>query len=474
MTSGWRYRIGSITGTFVLVVAAVAVANHPVAERIFQVLPVVGHLPLDRAQGWEFAFETGVAALVVLGALIPLYKPQPRRILDTGMLVAKRTLVALLALATIGYFDYTYRLPRATLLITGTLLLVVLPVWFVAIRSRPTGGDSGRTVIVGDDPREIDRVLSVIDVPVLGYVSPNTPYTVNEGPERVAATDGAGRGLSGQSPLLDSLGGLSRLDDIFVEYDVDTAVFAFTQTDREEFFGALATCHEYGVAAKIHREQADTVLIGDDPGSDLVDIAVEPWDWQDRALKRAFDIAFAGTGLLFAFPLLAVIAVGIKLDSPGPMLYSQERTAEFGGTFEVYKFRSMVPEGETVNPGTDVKRVTSIGRVLRKTHLDEIPQLWSILIGDMSVVGPRAVWTDEEYLLEEDVDAWRQRWFVRPGLTGLAQVNGASSEDPQQKLRYDVEYIQRQSFWFDLKIVIRQIWKVGGDVVETVTGNEDG
>jgi lipopolysaccharide/colanic/teichoic acid biosynthesis glycosyltransferase len=453
-----------------LIVGAVAIANHPIVEALFQHVPVLSRLPLDRAQGMEFVFEAGLTVLVVLGALVPLYKPQPRRILDTWMLVGKRTTVALFALATIGYFDYTYRLPRATLVVAGMVLLVALPLWFVTIRSRPLNGEAGRTIIIGDDPNEIDRVLDAVEMSVYGYVSPSTSYTVDEPATnaKAAATDGSGISARVPAETLDCLGGLSRLDDILVEYDIDTAVFAFGETDREEFFGALATCHEFGVEAKIHREKADTVLVDDDPGSELVDIAVEPWDWQDRAVKRVFDLAFAGGGLLLALPLLLVIAIAIKVDSPGPIFYSQERTAEFGGTFEVYKFRSMVPESEEAEPGTSDDRVTRVGWFLRKTHLDELPQLWSILVGDMSVVGPRAVWTDEEYLLEEDVDAWRQRWFVRPGLTGLAQINGASSEDPRQKLRYDVEYIQKQSFWFDLRIVIRQVWQVLVDVLETI------
>ena len=470
MTSGWRYRVAAVGGAVALIVGAVAIANHPIVEALFQHVPVLSRLPLDRAQGMEFVFEAGLTVLVVLGALVPLYKPQPRRILDTWMLVGKRTTVALFALATIGYFDYTYRLPRATLVVAGLLLLVALPLWFVTIRSRPLNGEAGRTIIIGDDPNEIDRVLDAVEMSVYGYVSPSTSYTVDEPATnaKAAATDGSGISARVPAETLDCLGGLSRLDDILVEYDIDTAVFAFGETDREEFFGALATCHEFGVEAKIHREKADTVLVDDDPGSELVDIAVEPWDWQDRAVKRVFDLAFAGGGLLLALPLLLVIAIAIKVDSPGPIFYSQERTAEFGGTFEVYKFRSMVPESEEAEPGTSDDRVTRVGWFLRKTHLDELPQLWSILVGDMSVVGPRAVWTDEEYLLEEDVDAWRQRWFVRPGLTGLAQINGASSEDPRQKLRYDVEYIQKQSFWFDLRIVIRQVWQVLVDVLETI------
>jgi lipopolysaccharide/colanic/teichoic acid biosynthesis glycosyltransferase len=476
MTSGWRYRAGSVTGVAVIAVAAVAIANHPAIETAFRWVPVIGHLPLDRATGREFVFEAGIATFVVLLLLLPLYKPQPRRILDIGMVALRRMFVALLALATIGYFDYTYRLPRATLLIAGAILLVAIPAWFVAIRGRPSTLEDGRTVIVADNSREIDRVLAVLDIPVFGYVSLPTPHLSggSGGGRRAQVTDGAGAvGVSSkQAADVEYLGGLSRLEGILVEHDIDTAVFAFSETDREEFFGALATCHEYGVAAKIHREKADTVLVDDDPGSDIVDIVVEPWDWQDRVLKRAFDLGFAGFGLLVSLPLLAVISVMIKLDSPGPVFYSQERTAEFGGTFDIYKFRSMVPESEDVEPGTTEDRVTRVGRFLRQTHLDEIPQLWSILIGDMSVVGPRAVWTDEEHLLEEDLEAWRQRWFVRPGLTGLAQINGASSEDPRRKLRYDIEYIQQQSFWFDLKIVIRQVWQVVIDVVETVAQEE--
>ncbi len=119
-----------------------------------------------------------------------------------------------------------------------------------------------------------------------------------------------------------------------------------------------------------------------------------------------------------------------------------------------------------MTPAADAEndRITRVGRLLRRTHLDELPQLWSILIGEMSVVGPRAAWTEEEVLLEADAPSWRKRWFVKPGLTGLAQVNGAKSTNPNEKLRYDLEYIRRQSFWFDVKIVIRQLWTVLTDL----------
>jgi len=137
-------------------------------------------------------------------------------------------------------------------------------------------------------------------------------------------------------------------------------------------------------------------------GSDeLLDVELEPWDTFDHMAKRAFDIAFASVGLLIAAPLLFVIALAIKLDDGGSILYSQERTATFGDTFQIFKFRSMVENVEDADPVDDEENpyITRVGGVLRTTHLDEIPQLWSILKGDMSVVGPRAVWVDEEFEL---------------------------------------------------------------------------
>jgi lipopolysaccharide/colanic/teichoic acid biosynthesis glycosyltransferase len=162
-------------------------------------------------------------------------------------------------------------------------------------------------------------------------------------------------------------------------------------------------------------------------------------------------------------PLLAVVALAITLDSEGPIFYKQERTALFGDTFHVYKFRTMLPESESASPGADEDRITRLGRLLRRTHIDEIPQLWAILRGQMSVVGPRAAWTEEETLLLEETRTWQKRWFVKPGLTGLAQINDVSSETPAAKLECDLTYIRKQSLRFDAKIIVRQLWQVATD-----------
>jgi len=474
MNGHWRYRVASVLGTAVLSFLAVIVVNGPLVQTLLDVVPVIRTLATAPATGSELLFEASTTTAVVVAAMVPLYKPRPRRILDTWMAAARRTTLAFLSLATIGYFDYTYRLPRATLLVSGGLLLVVLPLWFVAIRRRPAGTGE-RTIIIGDDPETIRDILAAVDGAVIGYVSPPTAYATGDQPTAVRPRETDGGTVTDEIGELSYLGGLSRLGEILVDYDVDTAVLAFDRPDRAEFFGALDTCYEHGVAAKVHRDHADVVLTEGTAGGELVDVDLEPWDWQDHLVKRLFDLAFAATGLLVLSPAIAVVAVAIKLEDGGPIFYSQDRTATFGDTFTVYKFRSMVPEGESVEPTDDDTndRITRVGRFLRQTHLDEIPQLWSILIGDMSVVGPRAVWTEEEeQYLETAVDAWRKRWFVKPGLTGLAQIHQASSVEPIEKLRYDLQYIREQSFWFDVQIVVRQIWNVLTDAAQTLTGSD--
>jgi len=468
MTGGWRYRIASVVGTFTLAVAAVVVAYHPIVQAGVESLPVLGSLPLETASGRELVTEAVVAASVVTVSLWPLLKPRPRRILDTASIAVQRTVLATVTLAAIGYFDYTYQLPRATLIVSMALLVCLLPGWFVAIRRQPRE-DGGRVLMVGDDRTTMEDIVASVDATLVGYISP--PDTAR----RLALESSASpTGLPDGGAELDTLpqlGGLSQLREVLVTHDIDTVILAFEEPDRAEFFGALDTCYDHGVQAKVHRRHADSVLTAGHGGGEIVDVDLEPWDLQDRVLKRLFDVVFAGAGLLVLSPVMLVIAVAIKLEDGGSIFYTQERTAALGDTFDVYKFRSMRPTtSDDSRPTSDNSndRITRVGGFIRRTHLDELPQLFAIFRGEMSVVGPRAVWTDEESHIESDTTDWRKRWFVKPGLTGLAQVNGASSLDPDVKLRYDVEYIRRQSFWFDLKLVVRQLWDVATDIARTV------
>jgi lipopolysaccharide/colanic/teichoic acid biosynthesis glycosyltransferase len=483
MLSGWRFRLISGAGTVALAAGSVAVANHPVVQRLAVSVPVIGRLPATTLSNGDLSLALATTVAVVLAAFVPLFKPRPRRVLDTILSVERRVFLAAVALAAVGYFDYTYRLPRTTLVFATVALGVTLPVWFVAVR-RPPQVDPERAVVVGDDPATIEDVIRETDVPVEGYVAPSRltprdparPATDGGAVVRTADRDDRRTAESpSSSPIEDvpCLGGLSRLDDIFVKHDVDAAILAFAYPGRGEFFGTLDSCFDVGVQAMVHERHADAVLTTGVGRDDFVGIDLEPWDLQDRILKRLFDVAFASVAMLALSPLLFVIAAAIKLDSPGPVLYSQERTAEFGNTFTIHKFRSMVSDAEadtgavlSAEDAGDVDpRVTRVGRVLRRTHLDEIPQLWSILVGDMSVVGPRPERPELDDDIQASVATWQQRWFVRPGLTGLAQINDVASTDPGEKLRYDVAYIRNQSFWFDLRILLRQLWMVAEDAV---------
>jgi hypothetical protein len=258
MDGGLRYRVAGVVGTAALALLAVSLAELEVVQELFRWLPFIGHLPFDAPGTGTYHVEAGTVAVVLIGALAPLYKPRPRRILDIGSQAFRRVVVGLLALATIGYFDFSFRLPRATLIVAGTVLLITVPTWFVLIRRRPHL-KGGRTIIIGDDPETMKDILAVIDESVLGYVSPPSAYFGGQEPQ-LTAPELADGGVPKDLDELACLGGLSRLDEILIEYDVGTAVMAFAHPDRAEFFGALDSCYEHGVAAKVHRDHADVVL----------------------------------------------------------------------------------------------------------------------------------------------------------------------------------------------------------------------
>ena len=180
-----------------------------------------------------------------------------------------------------------------------------------------------------------------------------------------------------------------------------------------------------------------------------------------RVLKRMLDLSLSMIGFVLAAPLMAITALAIRLDSPGPVLYSQERVGENGRVFTVYKFRSMRNDaecgGQAIWARDKDDRITRVGRVIRATRLDELPQLWNVMRGDMSFVGPRP---ERPFFVEQlagEIPFYVQRHSVKPGVTGWAQVKyryGSSIEDAMEKLRYDLYYIKHMSVIFDLTIVL--------------------
>jgi sugar transferase (PEP-CTERM system associated) len=181
-------------------------------------------------------------------------------------------------------------------------------------------------------------------------------------------------------------------------------------------------------------------------------------------VKRALDVLLALIGLPLAAPLMAVVAAAIKLDSRGPVLYRQERVGQGGRIFVLNKFRSMRSDAERQSGAvwavSDDPRVTRVGRILRKTRLDELPQLINVLVGDMSFIGPRPERPEFIQMLQRKVPLYMERLSVKPGITGWAQVRlhyGASVEDALEKLQYDLYYIKNLSLFLDLVILVSTV-----------------
>jgi lipopolysaccharide/colanic/teichoic acid biosynthesis glycosyltransferase len=168
--------------------------------------------------------------------------------------------------------------------------------------------------------------------------------------------------------------------------------------------------------------------------------------------------------LLVVSPLLPLIALSVKLSSPGPVLYKQKRVGRKGSIFYCHKFRTMRADAETISGPTwatdDDPRITAVGRVLRKCRFDELPQLWDVFKGDMSFVGPRPERPEFVQSLSQEIPYYNVRHTVRPGITGWAQINypyGSSVEDAKEKLKYDLYHIKNMSVGFDLFIVFQTV-----------------
>lgn len=175
-----------------------------------------------------------------------------------------------------------------------------------------------------------------------------------------------------------------------------------------------------------------------------------------EVVKRSLDIIFSMMALLILIIPMCIIAIAIKCTSKGAALYTQERLGKDGKTFKIIKFRSMIDDAEKNSIQwceEDDPRVTHLGAYLRRYHIDELPQLWNIFVGDMSFVGPRPERECYYDAFETYIHGFHERLKVKPGLTGLAQVSGGSLMRPEEKIVYDIEYIKNRSIWLDIRVL---------------------
>lgn len=222
-------------------------------------------------------------------------------------------------------------------------------------------------------------------------------------------------------------------------------------------------------------EIADLVSRPFTPVGDSVVIEVQraPLSVSERALKRSVDICLASLGLICLAPLLAMTALLVRLDSPGSIIFRQTRRGFNGELFDIWKFRSMTVSengSEIKQASKQDSRVTQVGRILRKTSIDELPQLWNVLRGEMSLVGPRPHALAHDNYYDQMIGNYACRRHVKPGLTGWAQVNGLRGETPtielmKKRVEYDVWYVTNWTIWLDIRIMIRTVVTLSGQDV---------
>lgn len=412
-------------------------------------------------------YENGAGriGLVVLVFLVLMYYFD---LYNSAILTNRREvvtrLVGVLGTTFVALAVLYYTFPNAslggTILWTGILVVAVaVPVWrsFFFVLNR-TARFSERTLIYGDGPLATPLMDAIAQRPELGL--------------RVAGYVGAEQQITG-IPMVDS----DDLTDFVKRESVRRIIVTMGDRRGKMSVGELLKLKASGVLIQDGPEYYETIT-GKIPLESLrlswllfsPGFHVRP---ALRLYKRVFSMFFGGIGVILSSPLMALSAVAIRLDSEGPVIFRQSRVGEFGAPFTVYKFRTMYDKAkpQPVKPknvddpsqnhiGTpaqhDDPRITRVGKWLRRTRLDELPQLFNIVKGDISFVGPRPVPPHEEEECAAVIPFYKERWLIKPGATGWAQINrgyNATIEDHKDKLAYDLFYIKNVSIGLDIYIL---------------------
>ncbi|HJW30512.1 MAG TPA: sugar transferase, partial [Saprospiraceae bacterium] len=273
-----------------------------------------------------------------------------------------------------------------------------------------------------------------------------------------------------QRPL-PRLGEIKDLEKIIESNKIREVLITLRSSEHETLLDVVGRTSGSNVGLKIMPDLYDIISgqarTREIYGFPLIDINPElqrPWE---ETTKRVLDIIVSLGVLTVGAPVWFLAALGVRLSSKGPVIYRQERVGRYGVPFHIYKFRSMHVDAEVEGPQWAIKndpRVTPFGRLLRKTHLDEIPQFWNVLKGDMSLVGPRPERAYFVQLLSREIPYYPRRLRVRPGVTGLFQAMvykyDENIDDVRNKLKYDLMYIESMSFRLDIKILFRTLYNV--------------
>jgi exopolysaccharide biosynthesis polyprenyl glycosylphosphotransferase len=419
----------------------------------------VAYRGLDNA---AFAVIVPASAVVwvVTFHLFGLYDVHRLSAFEEFRRIVSATCVAV-AVVVLGFWwnNATTRSALGIALVVGLASeLCVRRLWRTYLRRlRRTGYLTMRTVVVGvnDEARHLADTLAS---PALGFA------TVG-----FVATDAADE----QVEDLPIVGRLSFLDEIVRELDVDCVFVASSAVEPRDGALIASVVRRAGADLRISAKLSDvlTSRVAIQPLNDVVTLSLKSarLTGTQSAGKRAFDLVVGAIAFLLVLPIIAVIALAIRLTSHGPVLFRQERVTKDGKIFTMFKFRTMFVDQAARLDGhvvdltepffkmIDDPRLTRVGRMLRAWSLDELPQLWHVLRGQLSLVGPRALWVDQIDMQREEM---RFRHEVKAGLTGWWQVNGRSLVTPEEALRMDLFYINNWSFALDIYILLKTIGTV--------------
>ena len=324
---------------------------------------------------------------------------------------------------------------------------------------RARGVASDRLLIVGAGQTGRLVLDKVRRSPQLGYQILGFVRHAPPGDELDAEVDGA--------PILGLTGDLARIAE---EQTADEIIIALAGVPHEEILEMVYAVTDLPVSVRVYPESfrlltSDSLSIGDLNGLPTVSVRRIGLRRFDRAIKRAMDVVVSATVLVLFAPLMLLIALVVKLTSPGPVFFAQERVGQDGRAFQLLKFRSMPVDAEKESGPVwavrDDPRPTRFGRVLRRYSLDELPQFINVLLGEMSVVGPRP---ERPYFVEQFsqmIPAYMARHHEKSGVTGWAQVNGLRGDTSiEERTRYDLYYVENWSILFDLKIMVKTIFHI--------------
>lgn len=321
----------------------------------------------------------------------------------------------------------------------------------LTIALRISGSARDRVLIVGSGEVAQSIVQQIQFNPQLGYVI-------------VGAVNGKHHETVAGVPVLGQIDDLPRLID---EMKADEVIIALPEANRNDLMHITGLCQRGRVSVKIFPDLFAYMTggmsvdeLGGIPLISVRDVALRGWK---LTVKRGLDIIGSFIGLVFLSPLMLLIAVLIKLESRGPVFFSQDRAGLDGRSFPMIKFRSMRRDAEKGGPGWTVQgdpRVTRLGKFLRSTNIDELPNLINVLFGQMSLVGPRPEQTTFVQEFREKIPRYMERHREKAGMTGWAQVNGLRGNTSiEERIKYDIWYVENWSIWLDIKILIRTIWQ---------------